>query len=89
MLQYDRSGTFLDFREVSKRFLLSEGRYCLVPSTFKRDEEAEFLLRVLEDKDWSSVKVPGSGAGSDGGGEVTLVKQDVVRLTMTRKQIMT
>ncbi len=52
--QIDRTDTFINLREVSKRLLLPEGRYCIIPSTFHRGEEGEFLLRVFVEKRWGS-----------------------------------
>ena len=52
--QTDRTGTFINLREVSKRTLLPEGRYCIIPCTFKQGEEGNFLLRVFAEKNWGS-----------------------------------
>ena len=41
-------------REVSKRILLPQGRYCVIPCTFERGEEGEFLLRVFVERSWGS-----------------------------------
>lgn len=38
---------FTNCREVSARFKLSPGTYCIVPSTFNPNEECEFILRVF------------------------------------------
>jgi len=50
----DRTGTFINLREVSKRTLLQEGQYCIIPCTFKQGEEGNFLLRVFVEKKWGS-----------------------------------
>lgn len=42
-----RSPSFINLREVSCRFKLPPGTYCVVPSTFDPNEEGEFLLRVF------------------------------------------
>ena len=52
--QIDRTDTFVNLREVSKRILLPEGRYCVIPCTFKRGEEGQFLLRIFVEKSWGS-----------------------------------
>ncbi|XP_025832817.1 transcriptional regulatory protein LGE1-like [Agrilus planipennis] len=44
-----RSPSFINLREVSCRFKLPPGTYCIVPSTFDPDEEGEFLLRVFSE----------------------------------------
>ena len=54
ILQIDRTDTFVNLREVSKRILLPEGRYCIIPCTFKQGEESNFLLRVFVEKQWGS-----------------------------------
>ena len=41
-----KSASFVNSREVSCRFSLPPGSYLIVPSTFKADEEGEFLIRV-------------------------------------------
>ncbi|XP_030763038.1 calpain-A-like isoform X2 [Sitophilus oryzae] len=45
-----RSPSFVNLREVSCRFKLPPGTYCIVPSTFDPNEEGEFLLRVFSEK---------------------------------------
>lgn len=45
-----RSPSFINLREVSCRFKLPPGTYCIVPSTFDPNEEGEFLLRVFSEK---------------------------------------
>ncbi|CAL4082522.1 unnamed protein product, partial [Meganyctiphanes norvegica] len=41
---------FRPARSVSQRFELPLGCYCIIPTTFKEDQEAEFLLRVFCEK---------------------------------------
>uniref|UniRef100_T1IAN4 Calpain catalytic domain-containing protein n=1 Tax=Rhodnius prolixus TaxID=13249 RepID=T1IAN4_RHOPR len=38
---------FINSREISDRYQLSPGEYCIVPSTYYPNEEGEFLLRVF------------------------------------------
>ena len=40
-------GLFTSSRQVSARFKLQPGTYVIIPSTQSRDEEGEFMLRVL------------------------------------------
>ncbi|KAE9522347.1 hypothetical protein AGLY_017259 [Aphis glycines] len=44
-----RSPTFINLREISSRFSLPPGTYCIVPSTFDPNEQGEFLLRVFSE----------------------------------------
>ncbi|XP_046400174.1 calpain-A-like isoform X4 [Ischnura elegans] len=44
-----RSPSFINLREVSSRFKLPPGTYCIVPSTFDSNEEGEFILRVFSE----------------------------------------
>lgn len=50
-----RSPTYINLREVTARFTLPPGNYAIVPSTFDKGEEGEFILRV-----WTEAPV-GSG----------------------------
>ncbi|XP_072170100.1 calpain-9-like isoform X1 [Diadema setosum] len=52
-----RSPTFTNTREVSGRFKLTPGTYCIVPSTFEPNQEGDFILRVYSMKRSSSVSV--------------------------------
>ena len=52
--QIDRTDTFVNLREVSKRILLPEDNYCVIPCTFKQGEEGQFLVRVFVEKLWGS-----------------------------------
>ena len=36
-------------REISQRFELHPGTYCVIPATFYTDSEAEFMLRIAAD----------------------------------------
>ncbi|KAK9299938.1 hypothetical protein QLX08_007169 [Tetragonisca angustula] len=40
---------FINLREVTCRFKLPPGVYCIVPSTFDPNEEGEFLLRIFSE----------------------------------------
>ncbi|XP_011333302.2 calpain-A isoform X2 [Ooceraea biroi] len=44
-----RSPAFINLREVTCRFKLPPGVYCIVPSTFDPNEEGEFLLRIFSE----------------------------------------
>ncbi|XP_076636733.1 calpain-A-like isoform X6 [Colletes latitarsis] len=43
------SPVFINLREVTCRFKLPPGVYCIVPSTFDPNEEGEFLLRIFSE----------------------------------------
>ncbi|XP_035675217.1 calpain-B-like isoform X14 [Branchiostoma floridae] len=44
------SGSYINLREVTKRVKLPPGNYIVMPSTFKPNEEADFLLRIYTEK---------------------------------------
>ncbi|XP_050390157.2 calpain-9 [Patella vulgata] len=50
MLLAERSGQYQFYREVTRRFEFSPGVYAIVPSTFKPNVEAKFLLRLYTEK---------------------------------------
>ncbi|KAG7493011.1 hypothetical protein MATL_G00020760 [Megalops atlanticus] len=45
-----RSKTYINLREISQRFLLPQGNYLLVPTTFQPHHEADFMLRIFSEK---------------------------------------
>ncbi|VDO04459.1 unnamed protein product [Rodentolepis nana] len=45
-----RSPAFINTREVTGRFRLPPGKYVVVPSTFNRNERADFVLRIFSEK---------------------------------------
>ena len=49
-----RSGIYVHYREIVKRFSLHPGYYVVIPSTFNPKEEAEFLLRMYTEKEVDS-----------------------------------
>ncbi len=57
-VQIARSGAFINFREVSARLLLPPGRYCIVPSTYEADRSGDYMVRVLEERDWGVLRQP-------------------------------
>ncbi len=61
----DRTDTFINLREVSKRLLLPQGRYCVVPSTFEYGEEGDFMLRLFIEKRWGSSEHGGAQQVTD------------------------
>ncbi|KAG1685298.1 Calpain-A [Nymphon striatum] len=46
-----RSPSFINTRQISCRFKLPPGDYCIVPSTFDPQEEGDFILRVFSEKE--------------------------------------
>ncbi|XP_065562636.1 calpain-A-like isoform X3 [Artemia franciscana] len=65
-----RSPAFINLREVCARFKLPPGTYCLVPSTFDRGEEGEFIIRVFTEKS-NSMQENDAELGYDDSGEQT------------------
>ena len=49
-----KSNQYINLREVSKRLHLPPGKYSIMPSTFNRGEEGDFLVRVFVEKNWGS-----------------------------------
>lgn len=64
-----RSHTFVNTREISGRYKLPVGRYCVVPSTFEPNQEGQFLLRIY------SLKQSTAGQVDEATGVVDLPKE--------------
>jgi len=47
-----KTDNLLEAREVSKRFDFPTGRYCIIPYTFYKNQEAKFMVRILVEKSW-------------------------------------
>ncbi|KAI2805674.1 Calpain-1 catalytic subunit [Blomia tropicalis] len=45
-----RSATFINLREISGRFRLKPGRYCIIPSTFEPNQKGDFMIRFFTEK---------------------------------------
>lgn len=54
-----RSPTYINLREVTARFNLPPGSYVIIPSTFDKNEEGEFILRVWSEAPTTSGLAPG------------------------------
>eukprot|EP00095_Tigriopus_kingsejongensis_P004199 maker-scaffold208_size258758-snap-gene-1.28 protein:Tk04199 transcript:maker-scaffold208_size258758-snap-gene-1.28-mRNA-1 annotation:"calpain-b-like isoform x14" len=50
----DRTDTFINLREISKRMVLPAGRYCIIPCTFKRGDQGDFLIRIFIERRWGT-----------------------------------
>lgn len=51
--QLDRigaSGSYINSREVTKRFRVEPGIYLIIPSTYDEDRASEFMLRILTEE---------------------------------------
>ena len=44
------SGSYINRREVTKRFRVPPGSYIIIPSTYDSDKPGKFLLRMVTEK---------------------------------------
>ena len=44
------SPTYINTREVCGRHRLPPGQYCVIPTTFDADDEADFIIRLFSEK---------------------------------------
>lgn len=54
LIHRERSGIYVHYREIVKRFALPPGYYVVIPSTFHPHEEANFMLRMYTEKEVES-----------------------------------
>ena len=66
----EKTDQYINLREVSKRMMLPPGRYVVMPTTFTRGEEGQFLVRLFLEKYWgqSSQGTRHTVDGAAGGG---------------------
>ena len=66
----EKTDQYINLREVSKRMMLPPGRYVVMPTTFNRGEEGQFLVRLFLEKYWgqSSQGTRQTVDGAAGGG---------------------
>lgn len=41
------SGSYINSREITKRFKVEPGHYVIIPSIYDEDHEADFMLRIF------------------------------------------
>lgn len=63
----EKTDQYINLREVSKRMMLPPGRYVIIPTTFSRGEEGQFLVRLFLEKYWGQSS-QGTRESVDGGG---------------------
>ncbi|CAG0890828.1 unnamed protein product [Cyprideis torosa] len=44
------SGTFINYREVTRAFRIKPGSYIVIPATFKADTESHYIIRIYADQ---------------------------------------
>eukprot|EP00092_Neocalanus_flemingeri_P057334 GFUD01068124.1.p1 GENE.GFUD01068124.1~~GFUD01068124.1.p1 ORF type:complete len:866 (-),score=218.50 GFUD01068124.1:2289-4886(-) len=63
-----KTDQYINLREVSKRFQFPPGNYCVIPTTFSRGDEGEFLLRTFVEKYWGASDQGAKQSFKEGGG---------------------
>jgi len=63
-----KTDQYINLREVSKRFQFPPGNYCVIPTTFARGDEGEFLVRTFVEKYWGSSRQGNKQTFREGGG---------------------
>lgn len=48
--RFGSSGSYINSREVTKRFRVPPGNYLIIPSTYDEDRDCEFMLRIYTEK---------------------------------------
>ena len=66
----EETDAYTNLREVSKRMRLPPGRYVVIPTTYRKGDEGQFLLRLFLEKYWgqSSQGTRQTVDGAAGGG---------------------
>ena len=47
-----KTDQYVNLREVSLRLVLPPGQYAVIPTTFRRGEEGQFLVRLFTERHW-------------------------------------
>ena len=63
-----KTDQYINLREVSKRFQFPPGDYCVIPTTFSRGDEGEFLVRMFVEKYWGQTSQGAKQSFKEGGG---------------------
>ena len=45
------SGSYINSREITKRFRVEPGNYVIISSTYEEDRDCEFMLRIFSEEE--------------------------------------
>ena len=88
----EETDSYTNLREVSKRMRLPPGRYVVIPTTYRKGDEGQFLLRLFLEKYWGQSSqgtrqtVDGAAGGGWSGGGRNAVNIPIQRLASADQQ---